>query len=796
MDNQPFDDYKNYGVEYDYIIEATVSVKAVHTSSISEIINLLKNEDFVKIYFKEVALGRVYGKVILKLDNTLYFKFGISLVDSDAKITSKALIKDVNEFILALNKNVATDSLNINKGDINVDIITENKNIIDYDKVLVNEGKLYFNKDTDKHLFKMTDDGVVEHYHNDNLTNSFPFAKLTLTRECKSLIQDNYIPTILTEDMNDNAELKKDVLDNPNKVKQDIQNSIDAVDEIQAKQDELNDKLDNLLGESKSDNYPEFPSNEFTEEPVIYDDLNVETFNEYLTAEQKAYINAYIGTIDEFVQAMQLLYDEVGDGVAPLISVNDYVKEILEYDGGIDEWTQEMSDLLGYDIKTEGKEFDNIEKEVRKIASEKGLDTSDKAIKTIMKDIIDNFYNGTDVYSNGDINEDKIRNIIIPAMDTYYGIKVGDNLNLKTEAVSKFYTVENAFEDFLKTAKEETEDGYYEFKLDELGITKEATAEFKTMLLNRPEIDDIKYDPVNNTYKVKIGNDKKDEKIQESKIEETQNLSRLYQHTKNKDTFAIIGSQDQDTKQDRSDELKSEIGKAQRQYSNVGYNKLEGTYTYENGEQGIEDSYIIYNIPKDRALYIANKLNQESIIWKDSNYFGFIKTDGTEDSQFKNQEKNMTFDEKITDMFGSRFKNGSNRLAFAFECKLIETTDTGINFSKQGKSNIVEYPICVIDVPKSECLEEDVDLNQFAEKCMRELQRFLTNNKLKGADLNEDNEQFMQYTQQNNLEVQTVIPHKIFKVYNFDEDNAGGYIGKLLYTAQGIWNIEVANIDE
>jgi len=713
---QPYDMYKNKNVEYDYILEATIPVKAIHETVISEIVNLLKNEDFLKIYFKEVALGRVYGKVILKLDNTLYFKFGISLVDSDAKITSKALIKDVNEFILALNKNVATDSLNINKGDINVDIITENKNIIDYDKVLVNEGKLYFNKDTDKHLFKMTDDGVVEHYHNDNLTNSFPFAKLTLTRECKSLIQDNYIPTILTEDMNDNAELKKDVLDNPNKVKQDIQNSIDAVDEIQAKQDELNDKLDNLLGESKSDNYPEFPSNEFTEEPVIYDDLNVETFNEYLTAEQKAYINAYIGTIDEFVQAMQLLYDEVGDGVAPLISVNDYVKEILEYDGGISEWSQELSDMLGFD--------------------------------------------------------------------------------LKTEAVSKFYTVENAFEDFLKTAKEKTEDGYYEFKLDELGITKEATAEFKTMLLNRPEIDDIKYDPVNNTYKVKISNDKKDEKIQESKIEETQNLSRLYQHTKNKDTFAIIGSQDQDTKQDRSDELKSEIGKAQRQYSNVGYNKLEGTYTYENGEQGIENSYIIYNIPKDRALYIANKLNQESIIWKDSNYFGFIKADGTEDSQFKNQEKNMTFDEKITDMFGSRFKNGSNRLAFAFECKLIETTDTGINFSKQGKSNIVEYPICVIDVPKSECLEEDVDLNQFAEKCMRELQRFLTNNKLKGADLNEDNEKFMQYTKQNNLEVQTVIPHKIFKVYNFDEDNAGGYIGKLLYTAQGIWNIEVANIDE
>ena len=29
------------------------------------------------------------------------------------------------------------------------------------------------------------------------------------------------------------------------------------------------------------------------------------------------------------------------------------------------------------------------------------------------------------------------------------------------------------------------------------------------------------------------------EKVEESKVEETQNLSRLYQHTKNKDTFGV-----------------------------------------------------------------------------------------------------------------------------------------------------------------------------------------------------------------------------------------------------------------
>lgn len=68
----------------------------------------------------------------------------------------------------------------------------------------------------------------------------------------------------------------------------------------------------------------------------------------------------------------------------------------------------------------------------------------------------------------------------------------------------------------------------------------------------------------------------------------------------------------------------------------------------------------------------------------------------------KIKKKNMTFDEKITDMFGSKFKSGSNRLAFAFECKLIETTATGNTFSTQNKQSIVEFPVCKIEVPKSD----------------------------------------------------------------------------------------------
>lgn len=185
------------------------------------------------------------------------------------------------------------------------------------------------------------------------------------------------------------------------------------------------------------------------------------------------------------------------------------------------------------------------------------------------------------------------------------------------------------------------------------------------------------------------------EEFEESfKIEEA-SLSRLYQHTKDKDTFAIIGSQDQDTKQDRSAELKSLVGKAQRTYPNVGFNHLEGTYTYDNGEQGVENSLVVYNIPKNSALDIANQINQESIIWKDSNYFGFLDTAGNELGNFINDERNLTFDKSITDMFGSRLRN-SNR-AFAFECKLLELENPGSNFSKQHQTRIREYPVCKIE---------------------------------------------------------------------------------------------------
>lgn len=184
-------------------------------------------------------------------------------------------------------------------------------------------------------------------------------------------------------------------------------------------------------------------------------------------------------------------------------------------------------------------------------------------------------------------------------------------------------------------------------------------------------------------------------KKEETTKKEEASLSRLYQHTKNKDTFAVIGSQDKDSKKSRFNELKSLVSRLREKVSNIGFNYLEGTYTYENGEQGIEDSLIIYNIPKQNALDIAKQLNQESIIWKDDNYFGFLDTNGNEEGTFN--KGSMTFDDQITNMFGSRLKSGNGyKPAFAFECKLIETDNSGSTFSKQHNAKIKKYPVCNI----------------------------------------------------------------------------------------------------
>ena len=256
MNNQPFDDYKNKGVEYDYILSANVKIGIID-NIMPNLINLLKDEDFMKIYFPDIALGRVYGKVEY-INEILHFKFGISLVDAEKRPTTKELIQNIKDFIISLNKNIETPKLNIKESDIIVDTITENKNNLDnIDKKLVNEGKISFNRLDEVQSFELTSDGIVERYINGNLCNTMPFSKLGVLRECKALVTDGYTLTWTdrgTGNLNEatitpmnNKDISNDItLDNPEETKKELQQNIKDVEEIQDLKDELEDRLETL----------------------------------------------------------------------------------------------------------------------------------------------------------------------------------------------------------------------------------------------------------------------------------------------------------------------------------------------------------------------------------------------------------------------------------------------------------------------------------------------------------------------------------------------------------------------
>lgn len=185
-------------------------------------------------------------------------------------------------------------------------------------------------------------------------------------------------------------------------------------------------------------------------------------------------------------------------------------------------------------------------------------------------------------------------------------------------------------------------------------------------------------------------------RVDESCVLNEKGLSRILNHVKDKKSFAVIGSQDKDTKKDRFNELISELRNLSRD-KQIGFNRLEGTYTYDNGEVGIEDSLIIYNISKEDAIKIGKKLNQESIIWKDDNFFGFVYMDGRPDeNEFKG---NLSFDRDAALAYGSKLKGKHNNAKpFVFEAYLIETTNRGSNFSRQNKSETVKSRLFKINV--------------------------------------------------------------------------------------------------
>ena len=153
--------------------------------------------------------------------------------------------------------------------------------------------------------------------------------------------------------------------------------------------------------------------------------------------------------------------------------------------------------------------------------------------------------------------------------------------------------------------------------------------------------------------------------------------SRIYQHTQDDSTFAIIGSEDKDTREDRSKELYSLIHNVSVKSSGknkIGMNKVNGTYTYDGQDiTAFEKSVIVYNISKEKALEIANKINQESIVWKDPEFFGIIYADGSVMMEFENKPgENMSFSNAENMGFGTKLpKDKNNEYGFTFEGKII-----------------------------------------------------------------------------------------------------------------------------
>ena len=172
--------------------------------------------------------------------------------------------------------------------------------------------------------------------------------------------------------------------------------------------------------------------------------------------------------------------------------------------------------------------------------------------------------------------------------------------------------------------------------------------------------------------------------------------SRIYQHTQDDSTFAIIGSEDKDTGENRKRELYDLLRKYKEKTGlRLGFNQAKGVYTYQDGNQekkvAQEDSLIIYDIDKQGALDIADAINQESIVWKDPNFFGILYTNGTVMTEFDNQAgNNMNFTGAESAGFGTKLNNDNiSNLGFKFEGSI--SYPTGYNTDEPEVEDFIFY---------------------------------------------------------------------------------------------------------
>lgn len=352
MNDNPFDNYKDE-VEYQYILKGVLPYKIVSINgskpSEDQIIDsyeefennidtLLKNEDYIKDSFEEPGLGRVYCKLD-DMDENIEIIFGISTIDSEKTFTTQDLIDDVKEFMHVLDSNTDyvsvvgfggnedprddTDPVTLRikqNGDIEVEVIKEPKTKTEeFDKRLVNENKLIFNKDNDQIILELKDDGNVEKSINTELKESFLFSKSAVVKECKECINLGYelqeaeIPT------------KNNEILNTEKTTQDLEKAIKDVDKLQDLKNELDDKVDTLMNESKENN---FPSTDFTQRTLNVNEIDSLNLNDNLNQDQIDFIVTNICSIDELKEGLIFLLSLTGF-TDNLISIDEYINQLL-----------------------------------------------------------------------------------------------------------------------------------------------------------------------------------------------------------------------------------------------------------------------------------------------------------------------------------------------------------------------------------------------------------------------------------------------------------------------------------
>ena len=351
MEKSAFEKYKDE-VKYDYILEGTAEYTLEGAQDEDQEIDameeleagiqdLLNDEDYLKDVFPEIGVGRVYPE-LAAFDDVITIKFGISIKEQSEDFTVEDLKSDVVEFMYNLNSNVegvrvsgiyapgfddetgAPDDYEtepttvyisqIERNDIKVTVLEQptKTESLDLDKKLVNDGKLSFTKEDKCSDCILNEEGIVEVFEESRMTNSFTFSKSKVNEYCSNLIKEGY-SLVEAQDFDIEAE------------KEQLQNDIKSVDEIQQLKDELDKKIDNLNENIDVITIEEFPSTEQTAKTLSYDDIKDINVNTLLNSDQEMYIQQLLGdnTFDTVFKQLWDVYGFVAE--EPIISIDDYV---------------------------------------------------------------------------------------------------------------------------------------------------------------------------------------------------------------------------------------------------------------------------------------------------------------------------------------------------------------------------------------------------------------------------------------------------------------------------------------